>query len=107
MRLKDLHLLAGDDGAPDTADQFLRFAAEHDSGDDFDPTWAGGLLEHGPTRYTPGGGRGSPDILRFFGGYPRVIQQLCGFSGAPPQKGRNCKAFTTYVPPQGDRSEQG
>src|SRR6266498_1888544 len=93
MRLKDLHLLPGDHGAAHAADQFLGLAAEHHAGDDFNPPWTIGLLEHGPSRYTataplsnafPGGvGRESPANLRISGGYPIVVQHLCGFPRPP------------------------
>src|SRR6266550_7688884 len=52
MGLKDLHLLARDDRAAYATDQLLRLAAEHHARDDLDPSWAVGLLEHGPSRYT-------------------------------------------------------
>src|SRR6266566_9503888 len=94
MGLKDLHLLAGDDRAPHTTDQLFRFAAEHHARDDLDPSWAVGLLEHGPSRYTLNGlgsngssdgrgGRESPANLRISGGYPIVLQYSCGFSRPP------------------------
>src|SRR3989442_7384738 len=93
MRLKDLHLLLGDHRAAHAADQFFRFAAEHHAGDDFDPSRSARLLEHGPSRYTTPGGRGSVDILRFFGGYPIVTQCSCGFSPRALRKGRIFKDF--------------
>ena len=36
-RLEDLHLLAGNLGAPQPADELLALAAEHAADDDFDP----------------------------------------------------------------------
>src|SRR6266516_1188943 len=102
MRLKDLHLLTGDHRAAHAADQFLRLAAEHHTGDDFNPPWTIGLLEHGPSRYTAtatlsnavpgwGGSRKSSKLADF-----RGISHSCSASmrvSAPPL--------------QGDRSEQG
>src|ERR687887_1534401 len=46
MGLKDLHLLAGDDGAANPANQLLGLAAEHHARDDLDPSGTGELLEH-------------------------------------------------------------
>src|SRR6266545_6193356 len=102
MRLKDLHLFAGDDGAAYAADQFLGLAAEHHAGDDFNPPWTIGLLEHGPSRYTPtaplsnvssegGGSRKSSNLADFWG-----ISHSC------------CSIHAGFrAPLQGDRSEQG
>src|SRR5258705_6089138 len=91
MGLKDLHLLARDDRASYATDQLLRLAAEHHARDDLDPSWAVGLLAHGPSRYTLNrlgsngssdgmGGRESPANLRLSGGYPIVLQYSCRIS---------------------------
>src|SRR6266566_4591588 len=101
MGLKDLHLLARDDRAAYTTDQLLRLAAEHHARDDLDPSWAVGLQEHGPSRYTLNGlgsngspegrgGRESPATLRICGGCPIVLHYSCGFS-RPSCKGMAVK----------------
>src|SRR5947208_15616082 len=101
MRLKDLHLLTGDHGAAHATDQFLGLAAEHHAGDDFNPPWTIGLLEHGPSRYTATAplsnavpGCGGP-------GKSSKLADLRGISNSCPASMR-----VSAPPHQGDRSGQ-
>src|SRR6266850_2256430 len=109
MGLKDLHLLARDDRAAYATDQLLRLAAEHHARDDLDPSWAVGLLEHGPSRYTLNGlgsngsseGRGEGG----WGGGSRKSSKLADFRGISHSSSVFMRVFAP--PLQGDRSEQG
>src|SRR6266850_5813605 len=102
MRLKDLHLLAGDNGAAHPADQLFGLAAEHHAGDDFNPPWAIGLLKHGPSRYTAT----APVSNAFPGrGESRKSSKLADFRGISHSSASIYAGFR--APHQGDRSEQG
>src|SRR6266550_6028341 len=103
MGLKDLHLLARDDRAAYATDQLLRLAAEHHARDDLDPSWAVGLQEHGPSRYTLNG-LGSNGSSGGEGG-SRKSSKLADFRGISHS---SLVFMRVFAPPlQGDRSEQG
>src|SRR6266496_1344326 len=109
MGLKDLHLLAGDDGAAHAANQLFRFAAEHHARDDFDPPGTARLLEHGPSRYTATGQgsnvqKGRWDEGRGRGG-SRKSSKLADFRGISHSSSVFMRV--SAPPHQGDRSEQG
>src|SRR2546429_8602841 len=59
--LEDLHALARDHRASDTADQFFTLSGEHDPGDHFDPTGAGQVsLRHAASRLGRGDRQSTP-----------------------------------------------